>query len=99
MGVVAVRPDGTLESIIEKPEHPASNLVSTGAMVLDERLFEYDAPRHESGEYFMTSPLAKLAAEHAITVVEQPLWIPVGYPDDIKKAEERLAQVESTLKS
>ncbi len=93
MGVVSVRADGTLEEIIEKPEHPKSNLVNTGAMVLDERLFGYEAPRHVSGEYFMTDPMSALAKEHAVVVVEQPLWIPVGYPEDIAKAEKRLEEL------
>ncbi len=93
MGVVQKRPDGTLASIIEKPEHPEGNLVSTGAMVLDERLFEYEAPRHESGEYFMTAPLASLAAEHPIMAVQQSLWIPVGYPEDIERAETILREL------
>ncbi len=92
MGVISMRPDGTLEAIIEKPENPSSNLVSTGAMVLDERLFKHEAARHESGEYFMTHPLGLLAAEHPIKVIEQAVWIPVGYPHDIEKAEARLKE-------
>lgn len=91
MGVVSVREDGTLAEVIEKPENPVGNLVSTGGMVLDERLFTYEAARHESGEYFMTYPLNLLAKEHAVTVVTQPLWIPIGMPDDIKRAESLLA--------
>lgn len=90
MGVVEVNADGTLKHIIEKPEHPTSNLVSTGAMVLDQHLFDYEALRHISGEYFMTDPLALYAKEHPMTVVRQPLWIPVGTPQDIPKAEEAL---------
>ena len=90
MGVVEVNDDGTLKHIIEKPEHPATNLVSTGAMVLDQDLFEYEALRHISGEYFMTDPLALYAKEHPMTVVRQSLWIPVGTPQDIPKAEEAL---------
>ena len=89
-GVVQVRANGTLEEIQEKPEHPATNLVSTGAMVLDTRIFDYDAPRHSSGEYYMTAPLEDMAKEHDFVVVTQPLWIPVGCPDDIPVAEARL---------
>lgn len=94
MGVISKRDDGTLAEVIEKPEHPVGNLVSTGTMVLDERLFGYEAARHESGEYFMTHPLGLLAQEHPIVVIEQPLWIPVGYPEDIARAEERLKSLE-----
>lgn len=92
MGVVSERPDGTLAEVIEKPAHPVGNLVSTGAMVLDERLFGYEAARHESGEYFMTHPLNLFAKEHPITVVRQALWIPVGSPEDIEPAAARLQE-------
>lgn len=93
MGVVATRADGTLERIDEKPEKPLSNLVNTGTMVLDERLFAYEAPRHASGEYYMTDPVSLLAKEHPIKVIEQPVWIPVGYPEDIPKAEALLKEL------
>ena len=94
MGVVSVREDGTMAGIIEKPEKPESNLVSTGAMVLDDRLFSYEAAKHEgSGEYYMTHPLGLLAKDHPIQVVEQPLWIPVGYPEDIDRANQLLKEM------
>lgn len=93
MGVIARREDGTLEGIEEKPEKPKSNLVNTGSMVLDERLFSYEAPRHPTGEYYMTDPLSALAKDHPVMVIDQPLWIPVGYPEDIPKAEARLKEL------
>ncbi|MGB4076635.1 MAG: sugar phosphate nucleotidyltransferase [Minisyncoccia bacterium] len=93
MGVIEKREDGTLHHIEEKPEHPKSNLVNTGTMVLDERLFDYEAPRHVSGEYYMVDPVSALAKEHPVMVIEQPLWIPVGYPEDIAKAEARLKEI------
>lgn len=94
MGVIAVKEDGTLDHIEEKPEKPKSNLVNTGTMVLDERLFSYEAPRHISGEYYMTDPMSALAKEHPVMVIEQPLWIPVGYPEDIPKAEAKLKELK-----
>jgi len=90
MGVVEKNADGSLASIVEKPEHPKTNLVSTGAMVLDERIFEYPAPRHTTGEYYITEPLRALAEEHPVAIVEQDLWIPVGCPEDIETAEKVL---------
>lgn len=93
MGVITRRDDGTLERIDEKPENPASNLVNTGTMVLDERLFSYEAPRHTSGEYFMTDPMSSLAKDYPVMVIEQPVWIPVGYPEDIDRAEQLLKEL------
>ncbi len=93
-GVVKIRENGTLEEIQEKPEHPATNLVSTGTMVLDDRLFSYEAPRHDNGEYYMTDPLEQLAREHEVFVITEPVWLPVGCPEDIPVAEARLKEIE-----
>lgn len=93
-GVVSLRDITVLDGIIEKPEHPATNLVSTGAMVLDERIFGYEAIRHENGEYFLTAPLEQLAKAHDVTVIEQAVWIPVGSPEDIPIAEAMLNDIE-----
>lgn len=93
MGVVERRDDGMLASIEEKPEKPKSNLVNTNTMVLDDRIFSYDAPRHTTGEYYIVDPVSALAQDHPIAVVEQPVWIPVGYPEDIAKAEAKLKEL------
>jgi NDP-sugar pyrophosphorylase family protein len=89
-GVLKLNADGTLMSIIEKPEVPPTNLVSTGAMVLDTHIFDYDLVRSENGEYYANHPIGLLAQEHPIMVVKQELWLPIGYPEDIAKAEELL---------
>ncbi len=89
-GVIEVSTESLLQSFEEKPDIPKSNLVSTGAMVLDERVFSYPAPRHENGEHYLTSQVAALAHDVPVRVVTQSMWIPVGYPDDIKEAERQL---------
>ncbi len=89
-GVIELTHDHMLASIIEKPEHPASNLISTGAMVLDRHIFDYEVARHESGEYYMTYPLNFYARDYPIKVVTQDFWLPIGYPEDIALAEEAL---------
>jgi bifunctional UDP-N-acetylglucosamine pyrophosphorylase/glucosamine-1-phosphate N-acetyltransferase len=92
-GIVVRHPDGTLAEMIEKPEHPPSNLASTGVMVLDEHIFKYDPYAVETkGEYYLTDVLREYAKEYPIAVVEQSLWIPIGYPEDIEKAERILAE-------
>lgn len=86
-GVIEMSADGILQSLEEKPEMPKSDLVSTGAMVLDERVFAYPAPRHNNGEYYLTSQVAALAGDAPMQVVMQDIWIPVGCPEDISIAE------------
>jgi dTDP-glucose pyrophosphorylase len=73
--------------MIEKPEHPPSNLASTGVMVLDEHIFDYELKVEKNGEYYLTDVIEEYAKDYPIAVVEQDLWIPIGYPEDIEKAE------------
>lgn len=89
-GIVVRYPDGTLAEMIEKPEHPPSNLASTGVMILDDHIFEYEPTIEKNGEYYLTDVIAEYAKQYPIAVVEQSLWIPIGYPEDIAKAEQIL---------
>ena len=90
-GIIVRHPDGTLAEMIEKPEHPPSNLASTGVMVLDDNIFKFDPYAKETkGEYYLTDVISEYAKDYPIAVVEQSLWIPVGYPEDVEKAEEIL---------
>lgn len=91
-GIVVRNPDGTLGMMIEKPEHAPSNCASTGAMVLDEHIFEFEPQTPVKGEYYLTEVIERYAQKYPIAVVEQQLWIPIGYPEDIIRAETILAQ-------
>ncbi len=86
-GIVVRNPDGTLAEMIEKPAHPPSNLASTGVMVLDTHIFEFEPETPINGEYYLTEVIERYAQKYPIAVVEQDLWIPIGYPEDITKAE------------
>jgi UDP-N-acetylglucosamine diphosphorylase / glucose-1-phosphate thymidylyltransferase / UDP-N-acetylgalactosamine diphosphorylase / glucosamine-1-phosphate N-acetyltransferase / galactosamine-1-phosphate N-acetyltransferase len=86
-GIVVRHPDGTLAEMIEKPEHPPSNMASTGVMVLDTHIFEFPIIVQKNGEYFLTDVIEEYAKKYPMAVVEQRTWIPVGYPEDIAKAE------------
>ena len=89
-GVVAADKSGRILEIVEKPENSTSNLASTGVKVLDSRIFKYPLVQHPNGEYYITYPLAQLAKEHEVIAVRADFWLPIGYPEDLKKAEEIL---------
>lgn len=89
-GVIERNSDGTLKGIIEKPEHPPTNLVNIGGFVLTPEIFEYKAPRSDSGEYYLTDNITAYAQKYPVTVIEQDLWIPIGRPEDIEAAEKIL---------
>ncbi len=95
-GIVVRNPDGTLAEMIEKPKCPPSNLASTGVMVLDEHIFEYEVKTTLNGEFYLTDVIAEYAEKYPIAVVEQSLWIPIGYPEDVEKAE-KLLRVRSNV--
>ncbi len=85
-GVLKLTSDGSLLGIEEKPMHPSTNLISTGVMVLDERIFSYNAPLH-GGELYLTDLVTLLARDVPVRVEVQDLWLPIGRPDDIVRAE------------
>ncbi len=83
--------DNSVVDIIEKPENPPSNLASTMLFLLDTKIFDYEADLHPNGEYYHTSALSKMLKDgHKIFVVKSTMWLPIGYPEDIGKAEEEL---------
>lgn len=93
-GIVTKHADGTMAEFIEKPEHPPSNLASTGVFVFDQHIFDYEPVVETGGEFFHTDMTREYAKKYPITVVEQELWIPIGYPEDVTRAEEILKNKE-----
>lgn len=94
-GVVTLAGDNQVVSITEKPENPITNLVVTGPAVLDERIFEFEPPRHKSGEYFLAEAIGRLVEYHPVVAVRQLFWLPIGYPEDLAKAELHLKEKNS----
>ena len=90
-GIVVRNPDGTVATIEEKPEHPPSNLASTGGFVLDMNLFKFEPQKPVNGEYYLPEVVERYSKEYPVAVVEEAVWIPIGYPEDIEKAEKILA--------
>lgn len=87
-GVLMKREDGTLDSIIEKPQHPTSNLINTGGYVLNTHIFEYSVTVSEAhGEVLVTDMFTQFAQDYPVQIIEQTQWIPVGKPEDVSAAE------------
>lgn len=89
-GVLVMNEDGTLKAIVEKPKVPPSNLVNIGGFLLTEDIFEIELKMSELGEYLLTDSVTEYALRRPMTVVEQTLWLPIGYPDHIALAEAKL---------
>jgi len=90
-GVVEVSSEGAVIGIEEKPENPKSNLVSTGVLVLDKNVFNYPACQHPNGECYLTDSVAQMIkAGHRFQAIRSNFWLPIGYPEDLAKAEKIL---------
>ena len=91
-GVVELSSGGRVVSFEEKPEHPKSNLASAGMILVDEKVFAYDAPVHpRTGERYIVDMVMGLARDYPVYGVTASRWIQIGYPEDLTKAESLLA--------
>lgn len=86
-GVLEQNADGSLLEIVEKPEHPRSDLVNIGGFVVDSSIFSYDVPVSQSGELYVTDMLNAYAKDNKVDIIEQTQWLPIGYPEHIVEAE------------
>ena len=90
-GVVEVNTEGYITGIEEKPEHPKSNLVSIGVILLDKDIFKFPARKHPNGEYYLTDSIEQMIKHgYKFKAVRSSMWIPIGYPSDLARAEEAL---------
>jgi len=92
-GVLVHNEDGTLKEIIEKPVNPSSNLVNIGGFVVNQDIFNHKPEVSESGEIYVTDMLTMYADKYPVKIIKQDLWIPIGYPEDIIKAEALIASL------
>lgn len=86
-GIVKMDSDGNLVEIIEKPKEYVGNLANIGAYTLNKEFFNYEPVKISEKEFGLPQTLAKMAKNHKIKVEKAEFWQPVGYPEDILKAE------------
>lgn len=95
-GVVVLNSDQSVAEIIEKPAQPPTNLVSTGVLLLDDKIFKYEVPQRPNGEYCLVDAVAQMIKDgQKVFAVESTLWIPIGYPEDLIKAEKILKETNN----
>ena len=95
-GVVSVDDDGSMASIVEKPDEPPTNLANVGCYAFEPAVFEYidRTEQSERGEYEITDTLDLLLSDgHDVSVVEyEGRWLDVGRPWELLRANELLLE-------
>ena len=86
-GVIKTDKNDYLLEIIEKPTADCGNLVNTGAYFLNKKFFDYEMVRISEKEFGLPQTLAKMVKDYKVKVEKANFWHPVGYPEDILKAE------------
>lgn len=86
-GVLELNNDGTLAGISEKPEKPQTNLVLTNTLLLDTKIFKFQPKINPNGEQYLTHAICDLAKIAKVQVIKTDQWLPVGYPEDINRAQ------------
>lgn len=91
-GVAMLKDDGTIKEIVEKPEHPTSNLISNGVMVLSPQIFDYQPEKNAKGEYYFTSLLSQFVQDYSVVAVRSDsAFGGISTPADLERAENFLA--------
>jgi bifunctional UDP-N-acetylglucosamine pyrophosphorylase/glucosamine-1-phosphate N-acetyltransferase len=87
-GIVFLRPDGTLERLVEKPILDGPRLANTGAYLFPRTVFDIDIGLSPRGEYEITDYVSALAERQPVHVVQARCWLPIGTEEAWKKAEQ-----------
>ncbi|MDP3991485.1 MAG: nucleotidyltransferase family protein [Candidatus Colwellbacteria bacterium] len=90
-GVVELDENGFVLDIIEKPEFPKTNLVNTGAYLLDSNIFKYPAEQHPNGEFYLPTVIGKMLKDYPVKAVHSTGWLTATKPDDLARIEKILA--------
>lgn len=92
-GVLVTDEEGYLVRSVEKPQEFISDLVWTGAMVMNESFFTADIAPSARGEYETADVWMKLVEQgQKIKVVEADFWLPVNDKDQLEDAERVLRE-------
>lgn len=93
-GVFTTDADGYLTGLIEKPTEPISDLVWTGALMMDAKDLNVRVPLSPRGEYEVTTLFLDLVHKHGkrFRVIETNEWIPVNDHHELERAHQSFAQ-------
>jgi NDP-sugar pyrophosphorylase family protein len=85
-GIAFLKPDGTLEKLVEKPDLDGRQLANTGAYLFPREVFDIDLALSPRGEYEITDYVSTLARQAPFHVVQAKFWLPIGTEEAWKEA-------------
>ena len=94
-GIALLRPDGSLERLVEKPPLDGRQLANTGAYLFPSDILERDLQLSPRGEYEITDYVTMMAARQPVFVVQARFWLPIGTEEAWRDAQER--ELESVM--
>src|SRR5438132_6933976 len=77
-GIAFLKPDGTLDRLVEKPNLNGRFPANTGAYLFPKHVFEIELKLSARGEYEITDYVSALAARRPVHMVEATFWLPIG---------------------
>jgi dTDP-glucose pyrophosphorylase len=95
-GIAFLRPDGSLEKLVEKPAIDGRRLANTGAYLFPRTVFQTELTLSARGEYEITDYVSALAGRQAVQVVQANFWLPIGTEDTWQKAQDMNLEQELT---
>jgi NDP-sugar pyrophosphorylase family protein len=87
-GIAFLKPDGSLEKLVEKPNLDGRHLANTGAYVFPRTVFGTEIKLSARGEYEITDYVSALANEQTVHPVEAQFWLPIGTVEIWQAAQE-----------
>jgi NDP-sugar pyrophosphorylase family protein len=87
-GIAFLKPDGSLERLVEKPDIDGPRLANAGAYVFPSDVFTTDLRVSPRGEYEITDYVSALALRQRVEVIEAAFWLPIGTVEIWQKAQE-----------
>jgi bifunctional UDP-N-acetylglucosamine pyrophosphorylase/glucosamine-1-phosphate N-acetyltransferase len=87
-GIAFVRPDGTLERLVEKPDLDGRHLANVGAYLFPREVFGTELTLSARGEFEITDYVSALAARQPVYAPQCRFWLPIGTVETWQKAQE-----------
>jgi bifunctional UDP-N-acetylglucosamine pyrophosphorylase/glucosamine-1-phosphate N-acetyltransferase len=77
-GIAFLRPDGSLDRLVEKPPLEGRHLANIGAYAFPRTTFDTELTLSARGEYEITDYVTALARKQRVEVVPADFWLPIG---------------------